>query len=93
MFVSCIFYQSAYPLYIHSEHSLYQCFKGWLNINLVFSLVNNGNLVETGLSDFIFLQQIIASHIIKIHASADANQGDNRVAKEENWLKRFARCR
>lgn len=33
--------------------------------------------------------QIIASHVIKVHASADASVGENRVSKEENWLKRY----
>lgn len=37
----------------------------------------------------VFLQlQIIASHIIKVHASADATLGEHRASKEENWLKR-----
>lgn len=37
-----------------------------------------------------FQLQIIASHIIKVHASAGAALGDNRVvSKEENWLKRY----
>ncbi|KAF6143691.1 hypothetical protein GIB67_021701 [Kingdonia uniflora] len=31
----------------------------------------------------------IAHHIIKIHASADAASNDNRVSKEDNWLKRY----
>ena len=35
------------------------------------------------------LIQIIASHIIKVHASADAASGDTRTSKEENWLKRY----
>lgn len=37
----------------------------------------------------IFLLQLIASHIIKIHASADAVSADSKVSKEENWLKRY----
>jgi hypothetical protein len=35
------------------------------------------------------LLQIIASHIIKVHASANKTSGDSRTAKEENWLKRY----
>ncbi|KAM0984488.1 hypothetical protein EV2_012286 [Malus domestica] len=37
----------------------------------------------------------IASHIIKVHASAGAALGDGRVvSKEENWLKRYIQyCR
>ncbi|XP_021910322.1 DNA replication licensing factor MCM5 [Carica papaya] len=36
----------------------------------------------------------IASHIIKVHASADAAKGDNKGSKEQNWLKRYIQyCR
>ena len=38
----------------------------------------------------IFLFQVIASHIIKVHGSADAASVDIRASKEENWLKRYA---
>lgn len=31
----------------------------------------------------------IASHIIKVHASADSATGDTRTSKEYNWLKRY----
>ncbi|CAA3005115.1 DNA replication licensing factor MCM5 [Olea europaea subsp. europaea] len=31
----------------------------------------------------------IASHIIKVHASASATTSDTRTSKEENWLKRY----
>ncbi|KAI5659060.1 hypothetical protein M9H77_27853 [Catharanthus roseus] len=31
----------------------------------------------------------IASHIIKVHASADSTMGDTRPSKEDNWLKRY----
>ncbi|KAH8504984.1 hypothetical protein H0E87_012282 [Populus deltoides] len=38
--------------------------------------------------------KIIASHIIKVHASANKTSGDSRTAKEENWLKRYIQyCR
>ncbi|KAH7546229.1 hypothetical protein FEM48_Zijuj01G0178300 [Ziziphus jujuba var. spinosa] len=38
--------------------------------------------------------KIIASHIIKVHASADASIGDNRSSEEDNWLKRYIQyCR
>ncbi|KAH9654541.1 DNA replication licensing factor MCM5 [Citrus sinensis] len=38
--------------------------------------------------------KLIASHIIKIHASADAVSADSKVSKEENWLKRYIQyCR
>ncbi|KAJ0076518.1 hypothetical protein Patl1_35321 [Pistacia atlantica] len=37
---------------------------------------------------------LIASHIIKVHASADAVSGDSKASKEENWLKRYIQyCR
>lgn len=32
--------------------------------------------------------QNIATHIVRVHASADANSGDPRTTKEDNWLKR-----
>lgn len=32
--------------------------------------------------------QIIASHVIKIHASAGAASAGPRVTKDDNWLKR-----
>ncbi|KAI5416789.1 minichromosome maintenance protein 5, variant 2 [Lathyrus oleraceus] len=38
----------------------------------------------------------IASHIIKVHASASATRGENKtiISKEENWLKRYLKyCR
>ncbi|KAG5565169.1 hypothetical protein RHGRI_001160 [Rhododendron griersonianum] len=36
----------------------------------------------------------IASHIIKVHASAGSTTGDTRVSKEDNWLKRYIQyCR
>ncbi|XP_073067002.1 DNA replication licensing factor MCM5 [Primulina eburnea] len=31
----------------------------------------------------------IASHVIKVHASADAASTDSRTSKEDNWLKRY----
>ncbi|XP_012852505.1 PREDICTED: DNA replication licensing factor MCM5-like [Erythranthe guttata] len=31
----------------------------------------------------------IASHIIKVHASADATATDSKTTKEDNWLKRY----
>lgn len=37
--------------------------------------------------------QIIANHIIKVHASAGragALMGESKTSKEENWLKRYA---
>ncbi|KAI5416790.1 hypothetical protein KIW84_041701 [Lathyrus oleraceus] len=40
--------------------------------------------------------KIIASHIIKVHASASATRGENKtiISKEENWLKRYLKyCR
>ncbi|KAI8571645.1 hypothetical protein RHMOL_Rhmol01G0135800 [Rhododendron molle] len=43
------------------------------------SLVRDGSLQLTNES--------IASHIIKVHASAGATTGDTRVSKEDNWLK------
>lgn len=38
---------------------------------------------------WVLLVQIIASHIIKVHASADAVSADSKTSKEENWLKRY----
>ncbi|KAK4391357.1 DNA replication licensing factor MCM5 [Sesamum angolense] len=36
----------------------------------------------------------IASHVIKVHASADAASGDAKPSKEDNWLKRYVHyCR
>ncbi|KAL1819710.1 hypothetical protein DCAR_0416014 [Daucus carota subsp. sativus] len=36
----------------------------------------------------------IASHIIKLHASANAVTGDTKTSKEDNWLKRYIQyCR
>ncbi|CAI0542536.1 unnamed protein product [Linum tenue] len=38
--------------------------------------------------------KIIASHIIKVHASADQTATDHKVSKEDNWLKRYIQfCR
>ncbi|XP_019170508.1 PREDICTED: DNA replication licensing factor MCM5 [Ipomoea nil] len=31
----------------------------------------------------------IASHIVRVHVSADASSGDPRTTKEDNWLKRY----
>ncbi|GAB2289125.1 minichromosome maintenance protein 5 [Dionaea muscipula] len=31
----------------------------------------------------------IASHVVRIHASANATSGDSKPSKEENWLKRY----
>lgn len=40
---------------------------------------------------FVFcpLVQLIASHIIKVHASAGAASKDNDSLEGENWLKRY----
>ena len=37
---------------------------------------------------FVLFIQNIASHIIKLHASANAVTGDTKTSKEDNWLKR-----
>ncbi|KAK9149833.1 hypothetical protein Scep_008590 [Stephania cephalantha] len=38
--------------------------------------------------------KLIASHIIKVHASADATSTDHKPSKEDNWLKRYIQyCR
>ncbi|KAL9377035.1 hypothetical protein Peur_031155 [Populus x canadensis] len=38
--------------------------------------------------------KIIASHIIRVHASADRTSSNDRAPKEENWLKRYIKyCR
>lgn len=39
---------------------------------------------------FCFFLQIIATHVIKLHASADSTRGETKVSKEENWLKRYS---
>ncbi|KAE8676102.1 DNA replication licensing factor MCM5 [Hibiscus syriacus] len=37
---------------------------------------------------------VIASHVIKVHASAQTASNDSRAPKEENWLKRYIQyCR
>ncbi|OIV99868.1 hypothetical protein TanjilG_26206 [Lupinus angustifolius] len=53
--------------------------------DLIFIVKDNRNYNQ---------DKIMASHIIKVHASADATMGENRVPKEENWLKRYLQyCR
>ncbi|CAL0325649.1 unnamed protein product [Lupinus luteus] len=53
--------------------------------DLIFIVKDNRNYNQ---------DKIMASHIIKVHASANATMGENRVPKEENWLKRYLQyCR
>ncbi|RVW43691.1 DNA replication licensing factor MCM5 [Vitis vinifera] len=54
----------------------------------------NHSILFPGAFEDANLHAIIASHIIKVHASADATSGDTRTSKEENWLKRYIQyCR
>ncbi|KAK7291982.1 hypothetical protein RIF29_07576 [Crotalaria pallida] len=48
--------------------------------DLIFIVKDNRNYNQ---------DKIMASHIIKVHASADAAVDDSKVSKEENWLKRY----
>ncbi|XP_062078304.1 DNA replication licensing factor MCM5 [Humulus lupulus] len=66
------------------------------NIDLQTTILSRFDLIFIVKDIRMYSQdKIIASHIIKVHASAGANLGDNRVvAKEENWLKRYIQyCR
>ncbi|PON81283.1 DNA replication licensing factor Mcm [Trema orientale] len=65
------------------------------NIDLQTTILSRFDLIFIVKDIRMYSQdKIIASHIIKVHASADATLGDSRVAKEENWLKRYIQyCR
>ncbi|KAI5320701.1 hypothetical protein L3X38_040409 [Prunus dulcis] len=61
------------------------------NIDLQTTILSRFDLIFIVKDIRMYSQdKIIASHIIKVHASAGAALGDNRVvSKEENWLKRY----
>ncbi|XP_022965597.1 DNA replication licensing factor MCM5 [Cucurbita maxima] len=65
------------------------------NIDLQTTILSRFDLIFIVKDIRMYSQdKIIASHIIKVHASADANLGENRASKEENWLKRYLQyCR
>ncbi|KAK6942251.1 MCM, AAA-lid domain [Dillenia turbinata] len=59
------------------------------NIDLQTTILSRFDLIFIVKDIRMYSQdKIIASHIIKVHASADASLGDSRTSKEENWLKR-----
>ncbi|KAL6331531.1 hypothetical protein AAG906_011471 [Vitis piasezkii] len=65
------------------------------NIDLQTTILSRFDLIFIVKDIRMYSQdKIIASHIIKVHASADATSGDTRTSKEENWLKRYIQyCR
>ncbi|PKI64683.1 hypothetical protein CRG98_014899 [Punica granatum] len=65
------------------------------NIDLQTTILSRFDLIFIVKDIRMYSQdKIIASHIIKVHASADAISADSRPSKEENWLKRYIQyCR
>ncbi|KAK7265137.1 hypothetical protein RJT34_32753 [Clitoria ternatea] len=65
------------------------------NIDLQTTILSRFDLIFIVKDVRIYSQdKIIASHILKIHASANATVGESRTSKEENWLKRYLQyCR
>ncbi|KAK0570971.1 hypothetical protein LWI29_009283 [Acer saccharum] len=66
------------------------------NIDLQTTILSRFDLIFIVKDIRMYSQdKLIASHIIKLHASADAVSGDSKiVCKEENWLKRYIQyCR
>ncbi|KAK9947397.1 hypothetical protein M0R45_003023 [Rubus argutus] len=67
------------------------------NIDLQTTILSRFDLIFIVKDIRMYSQdKIIASHVIKVHASAGAAVGDTRVSKEkeENWLKRYLQyCR
>lgn len=66
------------------------------NIDLQTTILSRFDLIFIVKDIRMYSQdKIIASHIIKVHASADAaSSGDSRTSKEDNWLKRYIQyCR
>ncbi|EXB96882.1 DNA replication licensing factor mcm5-A [Morus notabilis] len=65
------------------------------NIDLQTTILSRFDLIFIVKDIRMYSQdKIIARHIIKVHASADATLGDSRTSKEENWLKRYIQyCR
>ncbi|KAJ1382390.1 P-loop containing nucleoside triphosphate hydrolase [Sesbania bispinosa] len=65
------------------------------NIDLQTTILSRFDLIFIVKDIRMYSQdKIIASHIIKIHASAATTMGESKVSKEENWLKRYLQyCR
>ncbi|KAI4344243.1 hypothetical protein L6164_011491 [Bauhinia variegata] len=60
------------------------------NIDLQTTILSRFDLIFIVKDIRMYSQdKVIASHIIKIHASADATIGEGRASKEESWLKRY----
>ncbi|CAA2984364.1 DNA replication licensing factor MCM5 [Olea europaea subsp. europaea] len=60
------------------------------NIDLQTTILSRFDLIFIVTDIRIYTQdKNIASHIIKVHASASAITSDTRTSKEDNWLKRF----
>ncbi|KAL6973941.1 minichromosome maintenance protein 5, partial [Sarracenia purpurea var. burkii] len=66
-------------IFIVKDIRMYSQDKSSENAPLKFNAIENGAISS---------HKSIASHIIKIHASAGATMGDSRTSKEDNWLKR-----
>ncbi|XP_058180737.1 DNA replication licensing factor MCM5 isoform X2 [Rhododendron vialii] len=65
------------------------------NIDLQTTILSRFDLIFIVKDIRLYSQdKSIASHIIKVHASAGATTSDTRVSKEDNWLKRYIQyCR
>ncbi|OIS97175.1 PREDICTED: DNA replication licensing factor MCM5 [Nicotiana attenuata] len=65
------------------------------NIDLQTTILSRFDLIFIVKDIRMFSQdKCIASHIIKVHASAEASRDDTRTSKEYNWLKRYIQyCR
>lgn len=60
------------------------------NIDLQTTILSRFDLIFIVKDIRMYSQdKLIASHIIKVHASAGAASTDTRTIKEENWLKRY----
>ncbi|KAK9706033.1 hypothetical protein RND81_07G100600 [Saponaria officinalis] len=60
------------------------------NIDLQTTILSRFDLIFIVKDVRMYSQdKIIASHVIKVHASANAISGDPKTKKEENWLKRY----
>ncbi|GAB4828176.1 minichromosome maintenance protein 5 [Ancistrocladus abbreviatus] len=60
------------------------------NIDLQTTILSRFDLIFIVKDIRMYSQdKIIASHVIKVHASADSTSGDGKSSKEENWLKRY----
>uniref|UniRef100_A0A7N0ZT65 DNA replication licensing factor MCM5 n=1 Tax=Kalanchoe fedtschenkoi TaxID=63787 RepID=A0A7N0ZT65_KALFE len=60
------------------------------NIDLQTTILSRFDLIFIVKDIRMYSQdKIIASHVIKVHASADATSADPRVSKDDNWLKRY----